>query len=267
MQKIKSKKAAFEMSVSTIVYIVLGMTLLILGLVFIRTIFKSGIGTIDIADEKVKGEINKLFVEDTRAVIYLPNKLAEIKPGKVGDVAFAIQNKIKSQEFSYKVTVNDKNIRKKCGVTEREAEEWMSTGSEGSAGIDSGQKYYDFIRFNIPEGEVDDISECIVRFKIEIKKEDGSAYETINFDAPLVKLEENIYCLELFHGPTLAFKDFGARFMSRLISYFNKEETLILVATSGDTGSAVGEAYRGLNGIKVFILYPKSEVTPVQKNN
>ena len=89
--------------------------------------------------------------------------------------------------------------------------------------------------------------------------------EAINFDAPLVKLEEHIYCLELFHGPTLAFKDFGARFMSRLISYFNKEETLILVATSGDTGSAVAHGFYNIPGIKVVLLYPSAKVSQIQE--
>ena len=89
--------------------------------------------------------------------------------------------------------------------------------------------------------------------------------EAINFDAPLVKLEENIYCLELFHGPTLAFKDFGARFMSRLISYFNKKETLILVATSGDTGSAVAHGFYNVPGIKVILLYPSAKVSQIQE--
>ncbi len=89
--------------------------------------------------------------------------------------------------------------------------------------------------------------------------------EAINFDAPLVKLEENIYCLELFHGPTLAFKDFGARFMSRLISYFNKKETLILVATSGDTGSAVAHGFYNVPGIKVVLLYPSAKVSQIQE--
>ena len=81
----------------------------------------------------------------------------------------------------------------------------------------------------------------------------------------LVKLEENIYCLEIFHGPTLAFKDFGARFMSRLISYFNKKETLILVATSGDTGSAVAHGFYNVPGVKVVLLYPSAKVSQIQE--
>ncbi len=92
--------------------------------------------------------------------------------------------------------------------------------------------------------------------------------ESINFDAPLVKIEENIYCLELFHGPTLAFKDFGARFMSRLVSYFNKnskKESIILAATSGDTGSAVAHGFYNISGIKVILLYPSGKVSQIQE--
>ena len=100
---------------------------------------------------------------------------------------------------------------------------------------------------------------------ISVKKIKQIIDEAINFDAPLITLEENIYCLELFHGPTLAFKDFGARFMSRLISYFNKKETLILVATSGDTGSAVAHGFYNVPGIKVVLLYPSGKVSQIQE--
>ena len=100
---------------------------------------------------------------------------------------------------------------------------------------------------------------------ISVKKLKQIIDEAINFDTPLVKLEENIYCLELFHGPTLAFKDFGARFMSRLISYFNKKESLILVATSGDTGSAVAHGFYNVPGIKVVLLYPSAKVSQIQE--
>lgn len=94
-------------------------------------------------------------------------------------------------------------------------------------------------------------------------------YDTLNFDIPAVKVEENIYSLELFHGPTLAFKDVGARFMSRLLGYFIKKEGAgqvnVLVATSGDTGSAVANGFLGVDGIRVFVLYPKGKVSPIQE--
>lgn len=92
--------------------------------------------------------------------------------------------------------------------------------------------------------------------------------DAINFDAPLVKLDEQISILELFHGPTLAFKDFGARFMARTMSYFlhnSHEEVNILVATSGDTGSAVASGFYGIEGINVFLLYPSGKVSDIQE--
>ena len=98
-------------------------------------------------------------------------------------------------------------------------------------------------------------------------------YETLAFDCPVVKVENNIYSLELFHGPTLAFKDVGARFMARLLQYFinnaktptNFQEVNVLVATSGDTGSAVANGFLGVDGIHVYVLYPKGKVSPIQE--
>ncbi|MBW4890338.1 threonine synthase [Mucilaginibacter sp. HMF5004] len=92
--------------------------------------------------------------------------------------------------------------------------------------------------------------------------------DAINFDAPVVKLEEDVYVLELFHGPSLAFKDFGARFMSRVMSYFLRdgEKMLdVLVATSGDTGGAVALGFLGVPNTRVTILYPKGKVSPIQE--
>ena len=95
-------------------------------------------------------------------------------------------------------------------------------------------------------------------------------WDTLSFDCPVVKVEENIYALELFHGPTLAFKDVGARFMARLLRYFtsgNSDTSLVnvLVATSGDTGSAVANGFLGVEGIHVYVLYPKGKVSPIQE--
>jgi threonine synthase len=102
--------------------------------------------------------------------------------------------------------------------------------------------------------------------------------ETVNFDFPLVAINEQIISLELFHGPTLAFKDVGARFMSRCLGYFAKQDaasktdknkitkdTTVLVATSGDTGGAVANGFLGVEGVNVIILYPKGKVSPIQE--
>ncbi len=99
-------------------------------------------------------------------------------------------------------------------------------------------------------------------------------YDTLSFDCPVVKVTDNIYTLELFHGPTLAFKDVGARFMARLLGYFlrrggsgtSADQTVnVLVATSGDTGSAVANGFLGVEGIHVYVLYPKGKVSPIQE--
>lgn len=104
-------------------------------------------------------------------------------------------------------------------------------------------------------------------------------YDTLSFDCPVVKVTDNIYTLELFHGPTLAFKDVGARFMARLLGYFLRQgagsvcgeaaatsgTVNVLVATSGDTGSAVANGFLGVEGIHVYVLYPKGKVSPIQE--
>ena len=103
----------------------------------------------------------------------------------------------------------------------------------------------------IPENELRDIIE-----------------ETVAFEFPLVKLNETIFSLELFHGPTLAFKDVGARFMSRCLGYFVKNQDkkiTVLVATSGDTGGAVANGFYGVDGIEVVILYPSGQVSSIQE--
>lgn len=91
---------------------------------------------------------------------------------------------------------------------------------------------------------------------------------TVNFNFPLIQVSDNIYSLELFHGPTLAFKDVGARFMSRCLGYFSKnndKKITVLVATSGDTGSAVANGFLGVEGVEVVILYPSGKVSKIQE--
>ena len=93
--------------------------------------------------------------------------------------------------------------------------------------------------------------------------------DTLSFETPVVEVKDPIYSLELFHGPTLAFKDVGGRFMARLLGYFIRKEGLkevnVLVATSGDTGSAVANGFLGVPGIHVYVLYPKGKVSPIQE--
>ena len=94
--------------------------------------------------------------------------------------------------------------------------------------------------------------------------------DTLNFDTPVVNIHDNIWALELYHGPTLAFKDVGGRFMARMLSYFVRQEktdrkTTVIVATSGDTGSAVANGFLGVEGIDVIVLYPSGKVSEIQE--
>jgi threonine synthase len=107
------------------------------------------------------------------------------------------------------------------------------------------------------------VGDCIPKDVLE-----GIIKETLSFPVPLVSVTEKIASLELYHGPTLAFKDVGARFMSRCLGYFAQERTgrvLVLVATSGDTGGAVADGFHDVEGVDVVILYPSGKVSPVQE--
>ncbi|MEQ1643207.1 MAG: threonine synthase [Pyrinomonadaceae bacterium] len=122
-------------------------------------------------------------------------------------------------------------------------------------GLSNGQIAFDVIRPYV-DGDIGDVD----LFEI--------CRETVNFEFPLVAINDRISTLELFHGPTLAFKDVGARFMSRCLRHFSKdnnEKTIVIVATSGDTGGAVAAGFHGVEGIEVVILYPKDKVSKVQE--
>ncbi|WP_298652507.1 threonine synthase [uncultured Proteiniphilum sp.] len=112
------------------------------------------------------------------------------------------------------------------------------------------------------------VAEAFFGEDIGKEKLDTIVAGTLNFEIPLKKVEEGIYVLELFHGPTFAFKDVGARFMARMLSHFvqeRQEEVNVLVATSGDTGSAVANGFLGMEGIRVFVLYPSGKVSDMQE--
>lgn len=114
------------------------------------------------------------------------------------------------------------------------------------------------------------VADCFFGEDIPAEDLKQIVYDTLSFDVPAVPVTDSIYSLELFHGPTLAFKDVGARFMARLLGYFNKKQggnelVNVLVATSGDTGSAVANGFLGVEGIHVYVLYPQGKVSPIQE--
>ncbi len=133
-------------------------------------------------------------------------------------------------------------------LTRRELEEVRKSRSLAETGWLIAQKMFG-----------DDLPSGVLKALVE---------EALNFDTPVVQVSEKIHALELFHGPTLAFKDVGARFMARLLQYYNRNNDRlvhVLVATSGDTGSAVANGFLNIPGIKVHVLYPSGQVSPLQE--
>jgi hypothetical protein len=185
MQK-RNKKAAIELSINTIVIIVLAMSMLILGLVLIKNLFQGSTENVTQITDKVRDQINQLFVEDVKTVVYLPNQKAVIKQNQDWGVAFAIKNliqgKAEDSSFSYEVVVSDPNVQKNCGISEREVESWIVTGqSDTGISIAPGDTFVSTVRFFIPTGS----PLCTVRFHLNVK-ESGKVYDTKSFDVQVV---------------------------------------------------------------------------------
>ena len=180
--KVFNKKAAMELSIGTIVIIVLAMSMLILGLVLIRTIFTGAKYNVDTMNDKVRDEINKLFVENKKIVVYLANQKADIKQGADWGVAFGIKNLItgtpEASKFTYDVEVsNPGEVKDNCGINENEALSWIKAGKSGGIQIAPGETYISIIRFQIPEAS----PLCIVRYNINVNA-DGGFYYADSFD-------------------------------------------------------------------------------------
>jgi len=176
------KKGAMELSIGTIVIIVLAMSMLILGLVLIRTIFTGAKYNVDTMNDKVRGEINKLFVENKKIVIYLSNQQVDIKQGNNWGVLFVIKN-LKTgtpdaSKFTYNVEIgNPSEVKSNCGINEKEALSWIKAGQSGSLQISPGSIQEFYIRFQIPETA----PLCIIRYNINVKA-DGEFYDADSFD-------------------------------------------------------------------------------------
>ncbi|MFA5061377.1 MAG: hypothetical protein WC494_03630 [Candidatus Pacearchaeota archaeon] len=175
------KKGAIELSIGTIVIVVLAMSMLILGLVLVKNIFSGSTDNILIMNEKTKDEINKLFVEDKKTVVYLSNQIAKIEQGEDWGVAFGIKNlergTTESGQFNYEVKVSDPDVKKKCGVDESVITDWIKTGRTDSISLSPGETYYGIVRFMIPKTS----PLCTIRFHIVVQK-DGTNYATDFFD-------------------------------------------------------------------------------------
>lgn len=179
---INSKRAAMEMTMGTMVTIVLLVTVLILGLVFVRTIFTSAKGAIDLTDQQLRNELSKLFGEESMISIYPGNRLVEIKQEDLDGVGIGIKNLLSgvagTSTFSYQVVVSDPDLERKCGISEESVINWIVTGrSEIDIPIPSGAFSSQKVLFQIPSGS----PLCTIRFRVNVDV-DGTAYATDFFD-------------------------------------------------------------------------------------
>lgn len=175
----KNRKAAMELSVGTIVVIVLAMSALIFGIFLTQKIFASAKGAIDLTDSQLKNEINKLFSDEKEVVIYPQTRLIEVKQKEIDEVGIGIQNLLQgtagTSKFSYEVLVGDVG---KCGVEESVIENWIVIGqSEENIPIASGEDSIQRVRLEIPTGS----PLCTARFRVNVNAE-GEAYATDFFD-------------------------------------------------------------------------------------
>ena len=177
--KINSKRAAIEMSMGTMVIIVLSMIVLVLGIFFIQKIFSAGTNAIDGIDSKVQDEIDNLFAQEgKKLVIYPKEREIRMKQGSSGGFGFSIENKeMTSGIFTYVVSVGE--ITSECQMTEEQAESLIILGKSGSRTLTSGAKLEDaiLVKFNIPETA----PLCSIRYRIEVEK-DGIAYTGSDVD-------------------------------------------------------------------------------------
>ncbi|PIN91468.1 hypothetical protein COU57_00485 [Candidatus Pacearchaeota archaeon CG10_big_fil_rev_8_21_14_0_10_32_14] len=185
-KKNSETRGAMEMSMGTIVTIVLLVSVLVLGLVLVRSIFSSAKGVVDLTDQQLRGEVEKLFSEEKKLVIYPGTRYVDIKQGKTDGVGIGIKNlnrgTTEEDKFSYTVEVSDPDLRRKCSVTEKDVEGWIVTGrQEINIPLPVGEFSSQKVLFEIPVGA----PLCTFRMRVNVK--DGtSSYATDFFDVKIV---------------------------------------------------------------------------------
>jgi hypothetical protein len=163
------KRGAVELSIGTIVIVVLAMTMLILGIVLVTNIFSGADDIATMTNDQIKNQVSKLFGEDKRLVVYPDTRRIEVKGGDIGGFGIVVKNILQGSQagtdFSYEVIVSD-DIRKKCGVSEIEAEGWVTTGRTDRFPIPHGELQAGKALLEIPEGT----PLCTFRYRVNVKE-------------------------------------------------------------------------------------------------
>ena len=178
----RNRSGAMELSMSTIVIIVLSVSMLVVGVYFISRLSGVMTGVVDLTDQQLRNEINKLFSEESKITIYPGTRLVEIKQEKTDGPGIGIRNLLPgasgNKKFSYTVLVSDSKIQDKCGINAGTAEAWIATGkSEEDIPIPSGDFSAQKVLFEIPVGA----PLCTIRFRVNVEA-DGTSYATDYFD-------------------------------------------------------------------------------------
>jgi hypothetical protein len=172
-----SKKAAIELSISTIVVIVIAMAMLVLGLVLVSTIFKGATYNVDQLNQNVEAQINKLFNDNNQQIVlYLPNNEADVKQGQSFGVAFAVKNNVQGESspsvFTYNVTVS--SVQKGCSLTNDQASGYLILGDSGTFNLSPGQLGYSLIKVQPPSTA----PLCEIKYNIDVAKGDQPFAQT-----------------------------------------------------------------------------------------
>lgn len=176
------KNGALELSIGTIVIIVLAMSMLILGLVLVKNIFTGAIDVTDMTTDQLKNQVSKMFGENTRLVVYPDTGHIDVKGGVIDQFGFGVKNLLEGSnagtEFRYEVIISDGDLQKKCGVSEKEAEDWITVGRTGDMSIAPGETESTVVRIEIPTGS----SLCTFRYKIKVYGENNNIYDSEDMD-------------------------------------------------------------------------------------
>ena len=179
------KKGAIELSIGTIVIIVLAMSMLILGLVLIKNIFGGATSITDMTHDQLKDQVSKMFGEDKRLVVYPDTGRIDIKGGEIEGFGLGVKNLLEGSnagtDFNYEVVVSDDNIQKKCGVSEREAEDWITTGQSERLEIAPGNFESGMVLLEIPEGS----SLCTFRYRVNVYDSNNQIYDSEIMDVTI----------------------------------------------------------------------------------
>ena len=179
------KKGAIELSIGTIVIIVLAMSMLILGLVLVKNIFGGSVDIADMAIDQIKDQVTKMFGNDKRVVIYPDTRHINVKGGEISGFGIGIKNLLEGSTagttFEYEVVVSDNDIGKKCGISSEKAESYIVTGRTEKLEIAPGQFEAGKILVEVPEGS----KLCTFRYRVNVKQSNGAIYDSDFIDVTI----------------------------------------------------------------------------------